>query len=150
MCVPLYHPEDKMKRIFGAIFLAVLIATSICSKEQNVLFADDPSITLETVKERLSNPPPSTDIKPFVSLTTSLASPGPQQTPKAKRQRPTASIALPEYVFKDGAFYMVLAGSNILIPMTGGGASGCFTKGLDQRGQSLKSYVKKLPRKVSF
>lgn len=137
-----------MKRAFGVIFLTALIAGSVSSAEQNIVFADDPATTLDTVKERLSNPQP--DIKPFVSMANSFASKNSQSKPKTNRQTPSVSIALPDYVYKDGAFYMVLAGSNVLIPMSGGGASGCFTKDLDQRSNKLKDYTKKLPRKGSF
>ena len=149
-CVRFIKWGGHMKRAFGAIFLSALIAVSVSSAEQNIAFADDRATTLDTVKERLSNPQPPADIKPVVSMASSIATANGQNKPKADRQTPSVSIALPDYVFKDGAFYMVLAGSNVLIPMSGGGASGCFTKDLDQRENKLKDYTKKLPRKVSF
>jgi hypothetical protein len=136
-----------MKQAIRVIFLAILIAGSVSPRQQNSASGKNVSPDFKQVKERLSNPQPETGIKTFVSMSTSLGTPNQSGRIKASRPNYSTAIPLPEYVFKDGAFYMVLPSANVLIPMIGGGASGCFDKDLDRREQTLNGYVKKLPHK---
>jgi hypothetical protein len=48
------------------------------------------------------------------------------------------------FVVMDGAVYMRLPGSPFLFPVSGGGASGCFTLDLPQRIEDLKEFVPRL------
>ena len=48
------------------------------------------------------------------------------------------------FVFQDGALYMRLPGGQFLVPMSGGGASGCFSLDLPQRITNLKEFTPKL------
>ena len=50
-----------------------------------------------------------------------------QSGPPPKSPRPSKPLAVNDrLVLKDGAVFLKLPGSEILIPMSGGGASGCF------------------------
>jgi hypothetical protein len=49
------------------------------------------------------------------------------------------------FVVKDGAVYYVAPFSNILLPMPGGGASGCFSANLPTRIDLLRSVILELP-----
>src|SRR5437868_2811406 len=48
------------------------------------------------------------------------------------------------FVFQDGALYMRLTGGQFLVPVSGGGASGCFSLDLPQRITNLKEFTPKL------
>lgn len=48
------------------------------------------------------------------------------------------------FVVVDGAVYMRVSGSPFLFPVSGGGASGCFSLDLPQRIENLKEFVPKL------
>lgn len=48
------------------------------------------------------------------------------------------------FVVLDGAVYMRVSGSPFLFPVSGGGASGCFTLDLPQRIENLKEFVPRL------
>jgi hypothetical protein len=45
------------------------------------------------------------------------------------------------FVFQNGALYMRVPGSQLLMPVSGGGASGCFTLDLLQRIGKLKEFI---------
>lgn len=48
------------------------------------------------------------------------------------------------FVVLDGAVYMRLSGGPFLLPVSGGGASGCFSLDLPQRIKDLKEFVPRL------
>ncbi|MCI0490920.1 MAG: hypothetical protein L0229_30375 [Blastocatellia bacterium] len=54
-------------------------------------------------------------------------------------------IAAPKFVFKDGAFYLTVFGDGVLVPMVGGGASGCFSFDLANRIEDLKKLIETFP-----
>ncbi len=60
--------------------------------------------------------------------------------------RASAESTKPEnpFVVLGGAVYMRLPGSDFLVPVSGGGASGCFSLDLPQRIKNLKEIVPKL------
>jgi len=49
------------------------------------------------------------------------------------------------FVVKDGAVYLTIPASEVLLPMPGGGASGCFGLDLPQRIERLRAYIKSIP-----
>jgi hypothetical protein len=48
------------------------------------------------------------------------------------------------FVFQDGAVYMRVPGGKFLMPVSGGGASGCFSLDLPQRIRNLKEFIPEL------
>ena len=54
-------------------------------------------------------------------------------------------IAPPKFVPKDGALYLDVLGNGILLPVPGGGASGCFNWNLHERIEKLKTVIEALP-----
>ena len=48
------------------------------------------------------------------------------------------------FVVVHGAVYMRLAGGSFLVPVSGGGASGCFSLDLPKRIENLKEFVPRL------
>lgn len=48
------------------------------------------------------------------------------------------------FVVMNGAVYMRLLGDQFLVPVSGGGASGCFSLDLPQRITNLKEFIPKL------
>lgn|GEM_PF-3309650 len=77
---------------------------------------------------------PPLDFTSGRSQTASSAS-GPSSEP-AKDENP--------FVVLHGAVYMRLPGGNFLVPVPGGGASGCFSLDLPQRIKALREVVPKL------
>ncbi len=53
-----------------------------------------------------------------------------------------------EFVFKSGALYFKLGVLDVLLPVPGGGASGCFTLDLAQRAEQLRRFIEQLPPKI--
>jgi hypothetical protein len=54
------------------------------------------------------------------------------------------------FVFQGGALYMRVPGGQLLLPVSGGGASGCFNLDLPQRIENLKEFIPRLgPVKLS-
>lgn len=51
----------------------------------------------------------------------------------------------PKWVFKDGALYIDISGSGILVPVPGGGASGCFDLDLQERIVKSRSRIDAFP-----
>jgi hypothetical protein len=55
-------------------------------------------------------------------------------------------VVLPlRWVFKDGALYMDALGNGMLIPVPGGGASGCFDLNLRERMDKLRTSIEAFP-----
>jgi hypothetical protein len=52
---------------------------------------------------------------------------------------------LSQWVFKDGALYIDMLGTGMLIPVPGGGASGCFDLNLQERIVKLRSRIEGFP-----
>jgi hypothetical protein len=62
-----------------------------------------------------------------------------------KRNHPVSIIQM-KYVVNDGALYLDIFGNGTLIPVPGGGASGCFSLDLPQRRERLRNYIESLPQ----
>ena len=57
--------------------------------------------------------------------------------------RPSTSST--PFVIVDGAVYISMPVSGVLVPMSGGGASGCFTLDLPQRIKNLRKLTEEFP-----
>ena len=66
-------------------------------------------------------------------------------TQQRTRTRLPIVIAPPQFVTKNGALYLDVLGNGILLPVLGGGASGCFTWNLHERIEKLKTVIEALP-----
>lgn len=62
-----------------------------------------------------------------------------------KQDYPVSIIEM-KYVVKDGAVYLDIFGNGSLVPVPGGGASGCFSLDLPQRRERLRTYIESLPQ----
>jgi hypothetical protein len=54
-------------------------------------------------------------------------------------------VTQPQWVFKDGSLYIDIFGTGTLIPVPGGGASGCFDLDLQERIVKLRSRIEAFP-----
>jgi hypothetical protein len=59
-----------------------------------------------------------------------------------------AGFRLPDAAFTINAVYFDFGHGTALVPMTGGGASGCLTEDLANRARVLKAYSSTLPARV--
>jgi hypothetical protein len=75
----------------------------------------------------------------------------PETTSKTRGPRsignPQAGLVISEtqWVVKDGAAYIDILGTGTLIPLPGGGASGCFNLNLKERIAELRSRIEAFP-----
>jgi hypothetical protein len=53
-------------------------------------------------------------------------------------------VTEPKFIIKDGAVYFSVF-DNVLVPLAGGGASGCFSLDLPERIEKLKNLTKTFP-----
>ena len=132
-----------MKRGFLTICLILLASTS--------LWAQQPF--------KQVSPKTSTDTsakKPALEPYTLWRLPKPAYNPRYLQIIPSAQtgrdIQTPDaespFRFINGAVYVSLLGGSAAIPMSGGGASGCFTASLPERREQLKKFIEVLPPKV--
>jgi hypothetical protein len=128
------------------LFFAMLLATSASAQQNTAASASTASISF---KNLLSKVQLSTleDSKALASSSQDRADP----KGTAGSKQATIQLVIPEieYVFKDSAFYMVV-NENILVPVIGGGASGCFNRDLNEREEKIKALIQRLPKRVSF
>lgn len=125
-----------MQRLFAGVILVVLSCTMVWSQEKGqastapkapvVVAGSDPLTVLAPF--RLS-PPPFSRSSEFRHHTVSEAP-------------PETNPEIP-FVVVNGAVYVRLP-AGLLMPMSGGGASGCFSADLPQRIAALDGYLLKL------
>lgn len=125
-----------MKKLIG-----LLIAAAACgpvSAQQN----DKPSNAAAPAAIQTDQVAP---IKPGFKLVVELPA---TKTESARRiQLPPEAVVFSEskWVFKDGALYIDIPGTGMLIPVPGGGASGCFDLNLEDRIVKQRSRIDAFP-----
>jgi hypothetical protein len=128
-----------MRRLIAGIILIALHCVVILAQQKDQppalptpipvgLLASDPQ--LDFASFQLSAPP-----SPFgqSQINDRIISPSGQSN---KQEGP--------FVFQDGALYMRVPGGQFLMPVSGGGASGCFSLDLPQRITNLKEFIPRI------
>ncbi|MFY9571395.1 MAG: hypothetical protein WAV20_08360 [Blastocatellia bacterium] len=110
-----------------------------------------------TAKQETSQPdsptPKQTEQAPSAPPAFSAAGEVPQtRTPaedraRFERQHPSFVILPPQWVLKEGALYLDVLGNGTLIPVPGGGASGCFGVNSTSRFDPFKPNIEVFPPK---
>jgi len=129
-----------MRRVIVGIVLILFNCTVILA-QQNNKSNSKPSTPLPPVVLTAGTPPPVPSFHlPRPDLTF-----GQSQTVNSGI-RPSAESAkqVGPFVVVDGAVYMRMSGSPFLFPVSGGGASGCFSLDLPERTKNLKEFVPRL------
>jgi hypothetical protein len=89
---------------------------------------------------------PASDPQPKV-VTFQLSAPDftfGQSQPTLIRSSDQSTKQVGPFVVMNGAVYMSLLGGQFLVPMSGGGASGCFSLDLPQRITTIKEFIPKI------
>src|SRR5713226_6604829 len=129
-----------MKRLVAGVILVAFNCTVILAQQR-----DKPSSTLTTPMPAgvlTSDTPPSVA---SLQLSPPHFTFGPSQA-KNPIIRPSGQSTKQDdtIVFQDSALYMRVLGGQFLMPVPGGGASGCFTLDLQQRIANLREFIPKL------
>lgn len=131
-----------MKRLPGVLFIAAAACATAAAPQ-----TDTRATTAQSQPDDVSQTDQARPIKPEFKFAIDV----PRTTTRSserdwRQQRGTNVIVLPpQWVFKDGALYLDLLGNGALVPVPGGGASGCFDANLRVRIEKLKTAIEAFP-----
>jgi hypothetical protein len=103
-----------MNRTINILFVVLVACNAVGAQRQ--------SETSSLPGQSSEQPPAHFIFKPTYRLQIEQA----QNETRATQPQPTISIAPPRFVIKNGALFLDFTGNGALIPVPGGGASGCF------------------------
>lgn len=126
-----------MKKLIGVLFIAAAACVPARAQQENKVSNAGAPAAVQTSQV--------VPIKPGFKLVIEFP---PTKTEGARRiQLPPEAVVFsqPQWVFKDGALYIDIFGTGTLIPVPGGGASGCFDLNLEERIVKLRSRIEAFP-----
>lgn len=127
-----------MTKLIGVLLVLVAACVSAAAQQENRVSSD--AVPAATKTNQVAG------IQPQVrSVIESPDTPFKIKDPRRVSVPPAGSvIAETKWVFKDGAVYIDILGTGSLIPLPGGGASGCFKLDLEERIAKLRPTVEAL------
>jgi hypothetical protein len=129
-----------MRRLIVGVVLVSLNCTVILA-QQNDKSNSKPPTPLPPIVLAAGNPSAGTSFQlPRPPFTFGQA----QTVNSGIRASSDSAKQVGPFVVLDGAVYMRMPGGPFLLPVSGGGASGCFSLDLPQRIENLKEFVPKL------
>lgn len=129
-----------MKRLLGITLLTAVFCTSVSAQEarSQIKVAFDVGSERSKAAEG-SRPVGSLFTPPSIRILDG-------RSPSVHYAQSTEPLRIdePKFVVKDGAVYLSVFGQ-VLIPLAGGGASGCFSHDLSERIRRLQSVIERFP-----
>jgi hypothetical protein len=116
-----------MKRLIGSLLLVLTLCAAVAAQKDNDTKND------ATDKTRAQRFAPSS-----LGIFRDFGGKPNQTRSNIEKLGDYVSLDEVQFVVKDGAVYFGMPGSGVLVPMSGGGASGCFTRDLPQRIERLR------------
>ncbi|MEK6321187.1 MAG: hypothetical protein AABN33_05830 [Acidobacteriota bacterium] len=134
-----------MNKLLGVLLIAATACASAAAQQGNkeVAAASTIRARLLAQEDQAVHPTPGFKLAPEFRQT---------RIPTEGQRRvelPRGAVVLlpPQWVWKEGALYLDvdLLGNGMLIPVPGGGASGCFGSNLPERIQKLRTSIEAFP-----
>jgi hypothetical protein len=134
-----------MNRLVGVLFVTVVGCAPVVAQQSNKQFDAQVTPAVRAARQGQEAPAPPTFVfNPTFKWPFELFL---SKTSTQQRTQPQVPIVIapPQFVVKDGALYLDVLGNGILLPVPGGGASGCFNWNLHERIEKLKTVIESLP-----
>jgi hypothetical protein len=133
-----------VNKLIGILFITAAACALATAQQQN-----KPSNAAAQSVIQAAAPPQTDQVvspKPEFKFVIELPQTKPPTEGRLRSELPLQGFVVPslEWVFKNGAVYMDF-GNGMLVPVPGGGASGCFDVNLRERMDKLRTSIEAFP-----
>jgi hypothetical protein len=139
-----HHTMDtSMKLLFGAILVGAISCNSVLGQETSGQVKGSPILLSRRAEApEVSHPKGSLFRMPAIVVVN-------KRPPSITYPQSTEPMLVtePNFIIRDGAIYLSVF-DNVLLPLPGGGASGCFSRDLSERIERLRSVIEAFPSPI--
>ncbi|HJZ68678.1 MAG TPA: hypothetical protein VKF81_11195 [Blastocatellia bacterium] len=127
-----------MNRTVGVLLVILVVCDAVAAQQE---IRPSTQSSQATEKEQATPARPTFIFKPTFRLQIELA----QSQARDVQLQQTIVIGPPQFVIKDQALFLDVLGNGVLIPVPGGGASGCFGWDSEKKFYELRQTFQGLP-----